>query len=29
VAARAKGLKPQRDCKTEAEAMALPPPSLR
>jgi acid phosphatase (class A) len=29
VTARAKGLKPQRDCKAEAEAMALQPPSLR
>jgi acid phosphatase (class A) len=29
VVARAKGLKPQRDCKVEAEAMALQPPSLR
>jgi acid phosphatase (class A) len=29
VVARAKGLKPQRDYKVEAEAMALQPPSLR
>jgi acid phosphatase (class A) len=29
LAAQAKGLKPQRDCKAEAEAMALQPPSLR
>jgi acid phosphatase (class A) len=29
MAARAKGIKPQRDCAAEAEAMALQPPSLR
>jgi acid phosphatase (class A) len=29
LAARAKGLKPTRDCKAEAEAMALQPPPLR
>ena len=29
LAVQAKGLKPQRDCVTEAEALALQPPTLR